>query len=524
MTAAPVLETRKAPRHPAGFILPTLHSPQIGASTRGSQVAAFSRRHLTVQKGPRVGKSMTLLKWQRWLVDELLAERPDGLLQHRRGLVGIARQNGKSFTGVPLALWHIFEGGPLGAEAYAAAGDRKQARIIFDVARKQILASEYLSSRAQVYRDAIEVTDRGSIFRVLSSDSRLAQGLSPTLVVFDEVHVQRDRELWDAVTLGTGAREEALIFGITTAGVDTESLAGELYDYGSKVATGEIDDPSFLMAWWQAWNECELTDHEAWLAANPSLFEGITFWEDLEIAARQQHPASFRRYRLNQWVRHGGDGWMDMIAFDRQTTEYPLPPEGATIVASFDGSVDQDATAITIIECDPEDPSAEGNPIAHLYACWEAPPQDSAAAEDWQVPRTEVNAAVDDLFRDYEVNAFVCDPAWWRTEIQEWRALYGDTRVIDWPPTNQRMGPAVSEAYARIKEGKLEIAENATMRRHVANAVVKPLPGGLQTIKKDKPKSTKKIDSAVTLIMALDAYDRYGEPPEPEPPPVLYTW
>lgn len=508
--------------HPAGFVLPAFWSPQTpGARTRGGKVAAFAEKHLTITKGPRVGHPLRLLKWQRWLVDEVLSEKPDGGLRHRRALAGIARQNGKSFAGVPLALWHVFEGGPPGAEAYAVAGDRAQARIIFDEARRQVQGSRSLSQHATVYRDAIEVHSTGSIFRTLSSDGRLAQGLSPSFVTFDEVHVQKDDELWDAMTLGTGARPEAIVLGITTAGSDPESLAGRLYEYGRQVAAGETDDPSFGFWWWQAPDGCDLHDIDAWHAANPSLYEGITVLEDLEVAARQQNPIAFRRYRLNQWIRHGGAGWMDMTAFDEATTDEPPPePNGKIpVVAAFDGSVDRDATALTLIDVDPDDDEA---PIAHLYGIWEPPPKDSGAAEGWQVPRTDVHATIDRLFAEYDVRALVCDPAWWRTEIQEWRERYGEDRVIDWPVTNARMGPATASAYARILGGDLRIAADTTLRRHVANAVAKDLPGGTQTIRKDRPNSSRRIDAAVTLIMAVDALERWGA--KPPPPPTLITF
>jgi phage terminase large subunit-like protein len=498
--------------HPSGaFVLPMWRSPgDPDAPTRGPAVAAFAAQHCRVLKGPRVGRPLEMLAWQRYAVDEALEEDPaTGLLRHRTGLIGVGRQNGKGIVGVPMALDHIVYG-PHGSEAYSVAGDRQQARIIFDAAKKQVAGSPWLTDRIKVYRDALEATDTGSVYRTLSSDAGLAQGLSPSLALFDEVHVQRTFDLWEAMTEATGARDEALILGISTAGDEPDGLCGTLYDYGKKVATGEIDDPTFLFLWWEAPPGAPLDALRTWIAANPSLYEGIMNEDDFVAAAARSRPPAFRRFRLNQWVPHGGDGWMDMTRFDEAADPgYTLEP-GARIVVSFDGSVSQDATVLLAADADAEIPTAV------LYRAWEAPVRGATVDEDWQVPREEVHAAVDKLFTDYQVARLQADPAYWRSELEAWRQQYGEERIWDWPVTNARMGPAVAETYKRIMERTLLWDGTATFRRHVGNAVAKPLPGGYETLRKDKPKSTRKIDAAVGLAILTDALDREHAPP-PEP-------
>ena len=77
--------------------------------------------------------------------------------------------------------------------------------------------------------------------------------------------------------------------------------------------------------------------------------------------------------------------------------------------------------------------------------------------------------------------------------------------------TNSRMGPAVAEAYKRIKDRTITVARNPTLRRHIANAVVKDLASGLYTIKKEKKGSSKKIDAAVTFVIAIDGLERFNK-------------
>jgi phage terminase large subunit-like protein len=483
------------------MVLPRWYTPSKYGQTRGPLVTRFAESLLSVPKGPRVGQPLRYLNWQRWLLNEVLEVGDDNLLRYRRGLVGVARQNGKSIIGSGLGLEHLFSPTP-GLEVYSCAGDRQQARIVFGEARRQVLASETLSKLAKVYRDVIEVYATGNIYRILSADAKLAQGLSPSLVIFDEVHVQPNHDLWDAMTMGTGAREQPLVLGITTAGDDPESLCGQLYEYGVQVASGELDDERFGMWWWEpsAGEKAEIDDRSAWRQANPSLVEGVTYEEDMEMAARQSQPIAFRRYRLNQWFRHGGAGWMDMAAWDLATDEERDVGDGDEVLLTFDGSVDEDATAIGLV-------TLGENPHFDLLAVWEPDESD----ENWQVPRDEVAAVIDAAFQRYKVYRLLADPAYWRTELQLWADKYGARKVLEWPVSNARMGPAVAEAYKRIKDRTITVARNPTLRRHVANAVVKDLASGLYTIKKEKKGSSKKIDAAVTFVIAIDGLERFNK-------------
>ena len=131
------------------LVLPRYHTPSKYEQTRGPLVTRFAESLLTVPKGPRVGQPLRYLNWQRWLLNEILEIRDDALLRYRRGLVGVARQNGKSIIGSGLALEHLFSPTP-GLEVYSCAGDRMQARIVFGEARRQVLGSETLSDRKSV--------------------------------------------------------------------------------------------------------------------------------------------------------------------------------------------------------------------------------------------------------------------------------------------------------------------------------------------------------------------------------------
>jgi phage terminase large subunit-like protein len=243
---------RKRATDAAGLTwLPAWQTARRNEATDGPDVADFAALLLRVSKGFKAGEPLVLTDWQRWLMDALLERNESGRRRYRRALIGLPRKNGKSLLGSALALYGLFVG-ERGAEVYSAAGDRQQARIVFGEAKQQVLDSPALRKVAKVYRDAIEVPAEGAVYRVLSADAKLQQGLNPSLVIFDEVHVQPNDDLWDALTLGSGARRDPLVVGITTAGFDLETLCGRLYLYGQQVARGEVDDPVFGFWWWEA--------------------------------------------------------------------------------------------------------------------------------------------------------------------------------------------------------------------------------------------------------------------------------
>lgn len=489
---------------------PLFHSPaHPGALSRGQAVIDFTEATCTVLKGPLAGRPMRWLRWQRWLAGAWYELNPDGTQRYREGLVGVGRQNGKSLPSAGMALEALYRG-PDGSEVYSAAGDRQQARIVFGEARKQVEKSPVLSKHARLYRDAIEIPDKGNVYRVLSSDAKLQQGLSPYFCVFDEVHVQRNDELWNAMRFGMAARPNAMLLGITTAGEHEDTLCGQMYEYGKRVAEAEIDDDRFFFAWWEPadrLNEkgqpvpCDVDDRQAWHEANPSLVEGVLDEAELEGAALRSNPQSFRRYRLNQWVGHGGTRWMDMSAWDDcGNSDLTLPPR-TRVALTFDGSVDDDATALSVVRLDLDVPAVAASFV------WERTPGDP---EDWKVDRAEVSATVDRLFAELNVRKMLCDPAYWRSEIQDWQDRYGGKTVLEWPVTDARMGPAVTETYKRVKERNFMHHADPTVRRHVRNAVTKPTRAGHLTIRKQSPKSEFKIDAAVTVCMGVDAWLRYS--------------
>jgi len=439
------------------------------------------------------GQPIVLRPWQKELLNHIFAVRDDGRFKHRTALVGMARKNGKSALSSGIALWGLFMG-EKGSEIYSCAADRDQARIVFGDAKKMIEAEPELMSQAKLYRDAIEIPSLGSVYRVLSSEAFTKEGLSPTLVVYDELHAAPNRELFDVMTLGMGARREPLLLAITTAGVKTDntgqdSVAYSLYQYGQKVARGEVDDPSFFMSWWESPTESNHRDPEVWKLANPA-FGDLNSIEDFESAVKRTPEAEFRTKRTNAWVS-SQTAWLPNNAWESRLVKKEIDKD-VPVILGFDGSFSGDASVIVGV-------TIEEVPHVFLVEAWEKQPEDT---DDWRVDSLEVENSIIEACSRMNVKEIACDPFRWQRTMQVLQDA--GLPIVEWPSTSaSRMIPACSKFYDAVVSEKLTNDGNPLLTRHISNAVVKVDRLGPRIVKEHRG-SPRKIDGAVASIIAFD--------------------
>jgi phage terminase large subunit-like protein len=186
--------------------------------------------------------------------------------------IEIPRKQGKSTLASGIANLLLLADGEAGAEVYAAAGDKMQARRVFDDAKKMLLTSPYARRRVRALADVVADDKRGGIFRVLSKVAEAAHGLNVSGAAIDEIHVHKSRHLIDAIETGTGARAQPLIVFLTTA---DEGAEGTIYDekhsYTEKVANGIVEDPSHYGVIWAAEETDDPFSEKTWRKANPGL-------------------------------------------------------------------------------------------------------------------------------------------------------------------------------------------------------------------------------------------------------------
>jgi phage terminase large subunit-like protein len=463
-------------------------------------VVDFAEAYGRITKDSVAGKAggpLILRDWQKTLLEHLFAWDEDGL-RHRVSLVGMPRKSGKSALGSVLGLYSLILG-PRGAEVYSVASEKEQARIVFQDAKRTVEASPELSALTRLYRDAIELPSMNSVYRVLSAENLSKEGLNPSAVIFDELHAQPDRELFDVFSLAMGARGKlANLIAITTAGVRSDrtgrdGIAFSLYQMGQKIARGELDDPTFFMAWWEAPEGADHRNPETWKAANPG-FGDLNAESDFHSAIKRTPEAEFRIKRCNQWVSTV-ETWLPAGSWDDCAGEVALTSEDE-IVLGFDGSYNGDASVIVGAVV----PRVEGDPVkVFMVKAWEKDLEHDGP--EWRVDIGEVEQTVLDFCQKHNVKEIACDPFRWQRSMEVLEG-YG-LPVVAFPQSPQRMIKACAGFFDAVAEKRLVHDGDPLLARHIGNTAVKLTPAGPH-IKKENPNSPRKIDAAVAAILAVD--------------------
>ena len=464
--------------------------------SRGNDCITFINMFCTQTKETIAGFSGSRIEtreWQNETINHLFAVGDNNLFKHRTALIGMARKNGKSTLGSGIALWSLFMGSE-GGEVYSCAADRDQARIVFGEAKRMIEAEEELSELCKIYRDAIEIPSTGSIYRVLSSEAYSKEGLSPTMVIYDELHAAPNRELFDVMQLGMGARREPMMIAITTAGVKSDasgqdSTAYSMYQYGQRVARGEINDPTFFMAWWEAEQNSDHHLKATWEKANPG-FGDLNDPADFEAMVKKTPEAEFRTKRCNQWVS-SQQAWLPNGAWDKLKLEKEINKD-VEMVLGFDGSFSGDASVIIGV-------TLEDTPHIFVIKAWEKQPEDT---DEWRVDTLDVENEIIDFCSKHKVKEVACDPFRWQRSMQVLQDA--GIPIVEWPSSSaNRMVPACAKFYDAVVNETITHDGNPLLTRHISNSVVKTDRLGPRIVKEHRG-SPRKIDAAVASIIGLD--------------------
>jgi phage terminase large subunit-like protein len=325
-----------------------------GGEALSLHVARFFPAMFSHMKGPAAGRAFTLEPWQRPFVEEFTRTSGEGERIYKRGLLGVARGNGKSPLAAGLALRELLctDDEP---DVILAAAARDQARVVFEYARGFVESGPLLDV-LQVGRHEIRNPLNGGVLRTVSADGFVAHGLNPSAVIIDELHAwstNKQHELFDALDTAVHKRPRAFWLVITTAGHDKTSLLGRLYanmleslelEEKPGLVVGRDEFNGVLMHWYGAAADCDADDRQLWQAVNPASF--VT----TEALRKQRNSPSmskstFARLHLNAWVAPDVERWIQTDAWERLAGKVEIP-DGATIFVGADGSRAYDTTAV----------------------------------------------------------------------------------------------------------------------------------------------------------------------------------
>lgn len=480
-------------------------------------------------KGTWAGKKFELIDWQEQIIRDLFGTlKPNGYRQFNTAYIEIPKKQGKSELAAAVALLLTCGDGEQRAEVYGCAADRQQASIVFEVAADMVRMCPALSKRVKILasQKRIIYIPTNSFYQVLSAEAYSKHGFNIHGVVFDELHTQPNRKLFDVMTKGSGdARMQPLYFLITTAGTDTHSICYETHQKAKDILDGRKIDPTFYPVIYGADENDDWTDPKVWEKANPSL--GITVGIDKVRAAcesAKQNPSeenSFRQLRLNQWVKQAVR-WMPMDKWDKcafAVNEEQL--EGRVCYGGLDLSSTTDITAFVLVfpPCDeedkyiilpyfwiPEDTLDLRVKRDHVpYDVWERQGY-LQTTEGNVIHYGYIEKFIEKLGERFNIREIAFD-RWGAVQMVQNLESMGFT-VVPFGQGFKDMSPPTKELMKLTLEQRIAHGGHPVLRWNMDNIFVRTDPAG--NIKADKEKSTEKIDGAIATIMALDRAIRCG--------------
>lgn len=275
-------------------------------------------------KWARDGRLLVLDAWQCFLVTTVFGwvHKDTGLRRFREAYIEVPRKNGKSLMSAGIGLYMLTADGEQGAEVYSAATTRDQARIVFDDAKGMAERTPDMRSYlgVAILTHSITVAHTSSKFSPLAAEASTQDGLNVHCAIIDELHAHKKRDLYDVIDTARGAREQSLLWLITTAGSDRSGICYERRTHITKVLDRVIDDQTMFGIIYSIDEKDDPMHRASWAKANPNWLTSVLV-DDMESAARKAAamPSALNNFltkRLNVWV-NGESPWMDMRAWEK---------------------------------------------------------------------------------------------------------------------------------------------------------------------------------------------------------------
>jgi phage terminase large subunit-like protein len=496
--------------------------------TARQAIAFFSL--LKHSKGEWAGRPLRLEPWQQFLIASLFGwKREDGTRRFRTSYLECGRKNGKTTLAAGTGLYLMLADGEPGAEVYSVATKRDQARISHAEATRMAKSSPAIRREVGIVRDNIHIMDTASKFEPLGADADTLDGLNVHGALVDEVHAHKTRAVWDAIETATGSRRQPLMFAITTAGYDRESLCFQQHEYTEKILDGVIEDDSWFGVIYTLDEGDDWEDETSWIKANPNLGVAKKIDDMRRKAARAKEMPSalnaFLRLELSMWTQVDTK-WISLEHW--QACGQAVDADGLrgrTCYGGLDLSSNIDISAFVLVF----PPQVDGDDYQALARFWipeeamiERSRRDRVPYDVWvrqgyitATPGNVIDYAwilhqIDQDAQAYDIREVAFD-RWGATKIQtELMERGGDDWLVQFGQGYVSMNPPMRELERLILEHKLAHGNNPVLTWMANNLVVRTDPAG--NIKPDKEKSTEKIDGMVALVMALDRALRHEAP------------
>lgn len=486
--------------------------------TTGQHVIDFIQAYCRHTKGKWRGKPFVLLKWEMLLLYELFEIDPiTRLRRYRWAYIEIPKKQGKSELVAALLLYMLIADGEESPEIACGANSDEQADLVFGAAKTMCELDDSLAALTKRFAKEIVLADNPAAKIVRCSAAvGTNDGPSYSTVALDELHEfkgERGQGLFNVLTNATGAREQPLVFMITTAGYDEETLCGAYHLHAEKIIAGEVVDPTFyakiyaadpavLDVLYSADAETVLREHAAAFEAairqaNPSLGHTVqlAFYRD---QFRRKPRGVFCRYFLGIWTGVE-ETWLKPGEWDAcEVAPFEFDP-ALPIFLGIDASTAKDSTAVVAGQWAG---TAGPNEVLRVKAhIWSAPinPQTGKPLDGWRIPIGEVEATIREYHERYRLLGAAFDPAFitWTASTLEAEGI----AMIAMPQTHTRMVGPTQALYELIIDQRLAHEADPAFARHIRNARAKQVGnGGWRLV---KTPDRKQNDAAIGLVMCV---------------------
>ena len=512
---------------------------------------------LAFGSGDWAGKPFRLQDWQRDPIRQFYGSVTTEAEENRKFRIyqylylEIAKKNGKTEVAAALGLYHLVGDGEQNPQVYICAADKDNATICYNAMCGMIDARPWLAKKVKQIpsQKKIILKDGSGFIKVLSAEAYSKHGYNASCVIFDELHAQPNRALWDIMTFGAGsARLQPVWIVLTTAGDDPDrhSIGWEIHEQCRKIlaaraGTGPADDdnPIWLPVMYgmpddpEEIEKIDIYDEAVWRRCNPSI--GITIplrtirQEAADAKKSEAKERLFRWLRLNQWIATKAVGWLPLTLYDRtqwhvESLEEVLKGKqlreamrqllhGKKCYAGLDLAATTDLAAL-VVEFPPQPGLDHWVVLTHAWrpreGVLEAEKRDHVPYRDWERAGyitlcegdmndfDQIKDAIRDVARQYKLQILGVDPFLSR-EISGTLMKEG-INVLEIRQNMTEMSPPMKDIERKLRGGEMYHDHNTASRWCFGN--VRCAVDGNENIKPMKNKSIGRIDITVAWIIA----------------------
>ena len=481
---------------------------------------------------PASGELFNLRPWQARIIKKLIGTlRPDGQRQYTNCGIWLPRANGKTELAAALLLERFLRDPRPRRQFFCAASTRDQARFLFNKVEAMVADNPKLKKHVTIRTsNHLIVNNRTqSTFKAVPSEAGAMHGSEPTFVIYDEIHVAKDRELYTSFVTGMGKVESPLMVTITTAGNFGETLEWEQYQYACQVRDGVISDPSYLPVIFEAPKDERWDLVRTWRKCNPALGDFRSLDEMKRLAKRaKQIPRlenDFRRLYLNQHMAQTSK-WLSLD--DWRDCEVAELDRAGEWFGGADLSAKNDLTSFAITAKSPDGYKCkcwnwipEATALDHEksdrvpYLTWERQGEIEFTPGD-RVDYRYVISRIVEICEEWGVRKIAFDShnaEFFFQEIPRLSAI----ECLDAPQNYRTFNEPCREFESCITSGKMYHEPNKPLDWMITNVAVKPTSDDT-LIRPIKANNHARIDGVVAIVLSM----ALSLAPEPAKQPAIY--